>query len=129
MLGIDRQRETGQRVTLEQIRAFLEASDEVQFAGRDREQVYVWIARTLREQQWSALKRSSRSLVGRYLEKMTGLSRAQITRLIQLYTTLREARRATKPKGRVTAAVWDYGGRHAYASGVLGCGSGNRSKR
>jgi hypothetical protein len=79
----------------------LEASDEVQFAGRDREQVYVWIARTLREQQWSELKRSSRSLVRRYLQKMTGLSRAQITRLIQLYTMLREARRATKPKGRL----------------------------
>jgi transposase InsO family protein len=79
--------ETGQRVSLEQIRAFLEASDEVQFAACDREQVYAWVERTLREQHWSELKRSSRGLVRRYLEKMTGLSRAQITRLIQLYTS------------------------------------------
>jgi hypothetical protein len=79
--------QTGERVSLEQIRAFLEASDEVQFAACEREQVYAWVERTLREQHWSELKRNSRGLVRRYLEKMTGLSRAQITRLIQLYTS------------------------------------------
>jgi transposase InsO family protein len=79
--------ETGQKVSLEQIRAFLEASDEVQFEAQDKKQVYAWVERTLREQRWSELKRSSRGLVRRYLEKMTGLSRAQITRLIQLYTS------------------------------------------
>jgi transposase InsO family protein len=77
--------QTGQRVSLEQIRAFLEASDEVAFEAQDREQVYAWVERTLREQHWSELKRASRGLVRRYLEKMTGLSRAQITRLIRRY--------------------------------------------
>jgi len=72
-------------VSLEQIRAFLEASDEVAFEAQDREQVYAWVERTLREQHWSELKRASRGLVRRYLEKMTGLSRAQITRLIRRY--------------------------------------------
>ncbi len=74
-------------MSLEQIRAFLEASDEVAFEARDREQVYAWVERTLREQNWSDLKRASRGLVRRYLGKMTGLSRAQITRLIQRYTS------------------------------------------
>lgn len=74
-------------MSLEQIRAFLEASDEVAFEACDRGQVYAWIERTLREQNWSELKRASRGLVRRYLEKMTGLSRAQITRLIQMYTS------------------------------------------
>jgi transposase InsO family protein len=78
---------TAQTVSLEQIRAFLEASEEVQFAAQQKEQVYAWVERTLREQGWNGLGRASRGLVRRYLEKMTGLSRAQITRLIQRYST------------------------------------------
>ena len=77
--------QTGDRLSLEQIRAFLDASEEVQFETQGRQQVYAWVERTLREQRWSELKRSDRGLVRRYLEKMTGLSRAQITRLIQVY--------------------------------------------
>jgi transposase InsO family protein len=78
--------QTAQKVSLEQIRAFLEASDEVQFQAENRQEVYTWVERTLREQDWDALGRASRGLVRRYLAKMTGLSRAQITRLIQLYS-------------------------------------------
>lgn len=78
--------ETGQRISLEQIRAFLEASDEVRFEGADRQQIYGWVERTLGDQHWRDLKRASRGLVRRYLEKMTGLSRAQVTRLIRLYS-------------------------------------------
>jgi transposase InsO family protein len=77
--------QTAQKVSLEQIRAFLEASDEVRFQAENRQQVYGWVERTLRQQDWDALGRASRGLLRRYLGKMTGLSRAQITRLIQLY--------------------------------------------
>jgi hypothetical protein len=72
-------------VSLEQIRAFLEASDEVHFEAQDREAVYGWVERMLREQNWGELGRASRGLVRRYLKKRTGLSRAQIPRLIKLY--------------------------------------------
>jgi hypothetical protein len=81
-------------VSLEQIRAFLAGSDEVHFEAQDRDQIYAWVERTLREQNWNGLGRASRGLVRRYLAKMTGLSRAQITRLIKLYT----AGGAVKPK-------------------------------
>jgi hypothetical protein len=74
-----------QGMSLEQIRAFLEASEEVRFEATDREQIYGWVEQRLREQHWSELKRTSRGLVRRYLEKTTGLSRAQMTRLIRLY--------------------------------------------
>ena len=77
--------QTTQRVSLEQIRSFLEASDEVEFKARDRREVYRWVEQTIREQNWNTLKRASRGLVRRYVEKMTGLSRAQVTRLIKLY--------------------------------------------
>jgi transposase InsO family protein len=77
--------ETGQGLSLEQIRAFLEASDEVAFEGRNREEVYGWVNRALEQQKYSQLGRASRGLVRRYVEKMTGLSRAQITRLVGQY--------------------------------------------
>jgi transposase InsO family protein len=79
--------QAGEGLSLEQIRAFLEASDEVQFEGRNREEVYSWVEQTLRQQDYPKLKRSGRGLVRRYLEKMTGLSRAQAARLIRLYQT------------------------------------------
>ena len=81
-------------MSLEQIRAFLGGSEEVGFKGRDREEVYGWVKQTLRQQGYQELKRSARGLVRRYVEKMTGLSRAQTTRLITLYLSGEEV----KPK-------------------------------
>jgi len=72
-------------LSLEQIRAFLEASNEVGFRGRNRAEIYGWVNETLREQHYEELKRASRGLIRRYVEKMTGLSRAQTTRLITRY--------------------------------------------
>lgn len=75
----------GERLSLEQIRAFLEASDGLGFQGRNRVEVYRWVDETLRQQGYQELKKAARGWVRRYLEKMTGLSRAQTTRLISLY--------------------------------------------
>ena len=72
-------------MSLEAIRAFLEASGELGFKGRKREEVYGWVHQTLRQQGYQGLKRSGRGLVRRYVEKMTGLSRAQTSRLITMY--------------------------------------------
>ena len=77
--------DTGQGLSLEQIRAFLEASDEVAFEGRNREEVYGWVNRVLEEHKYDELGRGERGLLRRYVEKMTGLSRAQATRLIGQY--------------------------------------------
>jgi transposase InsO family protein len=77
--------EDGQRQGLEDIRAFLNASQEVSFQARDRRELYEWVNRTLRQQDYGQLKREGKGLVRRYLAKMTGLSRAQITRLIGCY--------------------------------------------
>jgi transcriptional regulator with XRE-family HTH domain len=83
-----------EKLSLEQMRAFLDGSEEVRFEGRNREEVYGWVNQTLRQQHYEELKRSGRGLVRRYLAKMTGLSRAQITRLVTMY---REGE-AVKPK-------------------------------
>lgn len=77
--------EAEEGMSLERIRAFLEASDEVQFQGRNREEVYGWVNGTLRQQRYEELERGGRGLVRQYVQKMTGLSRAQATRLIGQY--------------------------------------------
>jgi len=77
--------QVGEQLSLEQIRAFLEASDEVAFEGRNREEVYDWVNQTLRQLRYQDLKRSGRGLVRRYVAKMTGLSRAKATRLLGMY--------------------------------------------
>ncbi|CAN5822553.1 hypothetical protein BH24BAC1_BH24BAC1_39420 [soil metagenome] len=77
--------QAAERLSPEQIRAWLEASQEVRFEARGRAEVYEWVEQTLRRQKWRQLKRAEKGLARRYLEKMTGLSRAQITRLVKLY--------------------------------------------
>jgi transposase InsO family protein len=77
--------QAGEGLSLEQIRAFLEASQGVEFQGRIREEVYAWVNQTLRQIRYQDLKRSGRGWVRRYVAKMTGLSRAQTTRLLRMY--------------------------------------------
>lgn len=72
-------------VGLEQIQAFLEASEIVEFQGRNREEKYGWVDQTLRQTKYQDLRRSERGIVRRYIGKMAGLSRAQVTRLITVY--------------------------------------------
>ena len=77
--------QASERLSLEQIQAFLKGSGEVGFKGQNREEVYGWVNQTLRVQRYEEQKRSGRGIVRRYVEKMTGLSRAQTTRLITVY--------------------------------------------
>jgi len=72
-------------MSLEQIQAFLEASDEVEFKAGNKEDLYDWVNQTLQQLNYRKLKRSGRGLVRRYVSKMTGLSRAQATRLLGMY--------------------------------------------
>ena len=74
-----------EKLSLEQIRAFLEASEEVHFEGQKREEIYGWISRTLQVHTYGQQSRGKRGLLRRYVEKLTGLSRAQVTRLIGRY--------------------------------------------
>ena len=66
-----------EKLNLEQIEAFLNASQAIRFEGENREQVYGWVEQVLRQQQYPKQGRKARGLLRRYLEKMTGLSRAR----------------------------------------------------
>lgn len=71
--------------SLEQVRAFLEGTGEVRFAGQSRGEVYGWTERTLVRFGYTELSKRDKGLVRSYIARMTGLSRAQVTRLIAGY--------------------------------------------
>lgn len=77
--------QNGERLSLEQIRVFLEATNEVQFEAAERGEVYAWVSRTLCEQEYWKQRKETKGLLRCYLQKMTGLSRAQVTGLIAGY--------------------------------------------
>jgi transposase InsO family protein len=91
-----------EKLSLEEIRRLLEASEGIRFAGEKRAQVYGWIEQVLCQQEYGSQGKASRGLLRRYIEKMTGMSRAQVTRLIGRYIG----------SGRVGARVYR---RHRFA--------------
>jgi len=74
-----------QATSLEQIRALVAANSVVRFAGQERQEVYEWVERTLVRHQYAGLRRPDKGVVRVYVAQMTGLSRAQVTRLIADY--------------------------------------------
>ena len=90
----------GDKLSLEQIQAFLEASQEVHFKGQERKEVYEWITRTLRAQEFRKQGKKMRGLLRRYLEKMTGRSRTQVTLLVAQYMEHREVKVASYRRHR-----------------------------
>jgi hypothetical protein len=72
-------------LTLEQIRQFLTASQEVRLQALDREELYGWVEATLRAQQYEKQPKAVRGLLLQYLVKMTGRSAAQMDRLVRRF--------------------------------------------
>jgi hypothetical protein len=66
---------------LEQMRAFLEGTGEVEFAIPGRAERHAWIAQTLEQVGYEGLGRKERGVAIRYLCRITGYSRQQMTRL------------------------------------------------
>jgi transposase InsO family protein len=76
-----------EKLSLESIGRFVTASEDIRFEAEDRQQLYGWVEQVLVGRQYGQLGKAARGLVRRYIEKMTGLSRAQVTRLIARYTS------------------------------------------
>jgi transposase InsO family protein len=87
-----------EKLSLVEIEAFLTASESVCFAGCGRTEIYGWVERLLCHHEYPLQGRRSKGLLRAYVERMTGLSRAQSTRLIGGY--VRIGRVAAKPSGR-----------------------------
>jgi hypothetical protein len=52
-------------LSLEQIRAFLEASAEVRFQANDRRELYEWVNHILGQQDYGRLRREGKGLIRR----------------------------------------------------------------
>ncbi len=100
MLGLKISVRNGERLSLEQIRAFLEASEGMEIEAADRAEVYEWVTRTLCEQEYWKQGRGTRGMLRLYLGRMTGLSRAQVTRLIRCYRETGRVRRQSYRRNR-----------------------------
>ena len=74
--------QTQRRRMLEQVRAFVEGSEAVDLAEGDREGIYALVRRTLVQLTYHRLAKPRKGLVKPYFGKVTGLSWAQVTRLI-----------------------------------------------
>lgn len=68
--------------TPEQVRAFLEGNEPVDFKPVSRGEAYAFVSRTLTRFDYARLGKPDRGLVKGLLGKATGLSRAQVTRLV-----------------------------------------------
>ena len=77
--------QASEQLSLDQIQAFLQGSIGIQFEGTSRAEKYGWVERILVQQQYLQQDRRGRGLIRQYVGKMTGLSRAQVTRLIGQY--------------------------------------------
>ena len=72
-------------LTLAEIREFLAGAGPVEFTSHVRAEIYKWVERTLVRYEYASLGKVDKGLVRDYLEKMTGRSRAQVTRMIAAY--------------------------------------------
>src|SRR5437867_1853228 len=87
-----------ERLTVAEMEVFVEGSRHVSYGAVEPEDVYGFIERVLKAQQYRKLPKGPRGIVRRFLAKVTGLSRAQVTRLIMRWRKTRRIQR--KPAHR-----------------------------
>jgi len=71
--------------TIEQVRRFLEGSEALEFRALSVGEKYNWIEAVLIRFRYHRLKRAEKGVIRRYIERITGYSRSQVSRLIMQY--------------------------------------------
>ena len=71
--------------TIEQVKRFLTGSEALDFGGVSVEERYQWMETVLVRFKYYQLKRAEKGVIRRYIEKVSGYSRAQVSRLIRGY--------------------------------------------
>lgn len=71
--------------SLDEIRSVLAGATSLDFEITSREAAYAWIEASLRQLRYLKLGKADKGIVKQYLEKVSGFSRAQMTRLIAQY--------------------------------------------
>lgn len=68
--------------TLEQVRLLLGTSNELAFKGTSQKERYAWIGSVLDRFAYFSLAKKAKGAVKAYLERMSGISHSQVTRLV-----------------------------------------------
>ena len=98
--------QTERLCSVDQIRAFLNGNETVDYHPQDRDGACEFVRRTLVRIGYDRLRRPDKGAVRKYLAKTTGLSRAQVTRLIAQYRdTGQVADRRQRNSGRAFERV------------------------
>ena len=80
--------------TIEQVKQFLAGSEALYFGGVSVEERYRWIQAVLVRFKYYQLKRTGKGVIRLYIEKVSGYSRAQLSRLIREYNQRGQLRKA-----------------------------------
>jgi transposase InsO family protein len=68
-----------------EVKRFLQESEVIEFKRRSRKEAYEWIEETLKRFDYLNLSKKEKGLIKKYLQKVTGYSRPQVTRKIREY--------------------------------------------
>jgi len=77
--------QNGEGLTEGQIKDFLKGCEGVDFAGQSRKERYAWVQGLLVAQEFVQQNKKQRGVIRAYVEKVTGLSSAQVTRLVRMF--------------------------------------------
>jgi transposase InsO family protein len=90
-------------LSIEQIRQFLAASSDIGLTAECRREIYAWVETTLRQQQYMQQPKAVRGLILQYIGKMTGLSTAQVDRLVRRFRQTGEVKPSQYRRNRFPA--------------------------
>jgi transposase InsO family protein len=85
---------------IEQVKQFLKGSGPLEFEGVSIEERYRWLEMVLVRFTYQLLSRAEKGIIRRYIEKVSGYSRAQVCRLIKMYVQQGRIRKAAGNKRR-----------------------------
>jgi len=71
--------------TIQQVKQFLEGSEALEFRGLSAEEKYKWTETVLVRFSYLKLNKAEKGVIRQYIQKITGYSRAQVSRLIAEY--------------------------------------------
>jgi hypothetical protein len=91
-----------ERLTVAEMEEFVENNQHISYTAVEPKAIYGFMERVLKIQQYRKLSKGQKGTVRRFLAKVTGLSRAQVTRLIARWTESRRIERkpAYRPEFR-----------------------------
>lgn len=92
------------KLTIEQIKNFLESSEEFQFKSVSKQERNQWIPAVIRQHKYRKVNRKIKGVLRGYMMKMTGISKSQLTRLIDEYNRRGTLDKKDEPEKRNTFA-------------------------